>query len=169
MQQYFSTIKIIYLYAIMVSILLVAGGCGGGGETADTGGGDVTVQTGSLSKAQFVKRATQICEKNRRGFQAEYEDFVKAGPGSSSPSEQAEKLVQTILLPNFESDVEEISALGAPSGDEKEVTLFLNAIRQRLDEIEKRPTVLNQTPYPFARAAKMATAYGLNACAESFG
>ncbi|MDX6602941.1 MAG: hypothetical protein QOF13_2143 [Solirubrobacterales bacterium] len=149
--------------------MLLVTGCGSGsGNSADASGGEVTVETGSLSKAQFIERADRICEENKQHFQKEYEAFVKAVTSSPSPTEQIAKLAETIFVPNFEKDVEEISVLGAPRGDQKKVAAFLNALQQRLDEIREQPIILGKTQFPLAKATKMATAYGSTGCAESF-
>ncbi len=161
----FLTIRRSFLLAIAVAGLLLAG-CGGDGES-DT----VSVETGNLSKKEFIQRADVICENVRRKFTQEYTAFAKTIKPTASKEDLdafGSKLINDILIPNFQKDVEEISALGAPSGDEEEVSAFLTAIQQRLGEIRERPAILEETITPFAKAEKLAKAYGLTGCAESF-
>jgi hypothetical protein len=162
------SIRAFCLLMAVLAALVLANGCGGGGASAS----EITVQTGSLSKAEFIKRADGICEAARSQFTREYTAFAQKNykPTSSRSAQEAlaNDLVENILLPNFEKPVDEISALGAPKGDEQEIASFLNALQQRLEEIHERPLILNKTVTPFAQAEKLAKAYGLTGCAESF-
>jgi hypothetical protein len=166
MHRYFLSIGAFLVLAAALAVALVAGGCGGASAS------EITVQTGSLSKAEFIKRADAICTAARSQFTREYTAFVKKNykPTSSRSAQEAvaNELVESILLPNFEKPIDEISALGAPKGDEQAIASFLNALQQRLEEIHERPLILNKTVTPLARAEKLARAYGLTGCAESF-
>lgn len=144
------------------------GGCGGG-----SGGDTVTVQTGTLSKAEFIKRADSICEAARAKFNREFVAFLKANKSTLSSSKASQEdslaqIVETTLLPNYERVVTKIGALGAPKADEREVALFLNALNDRLGELEENPNEASAAANPFPKAEKHARAYGLNGCAESF-
>jgi hypothetical protein len=163
---FFLSVRGSWLSAAALAILLAAGGCGG----SDSSAADVTVETGSLSKAQFIKRADAICEANRAQFTREFTAFAQKIQRSSKAAQEAsnDDPVEKILIPNFQKDINEISNLGAPSGDEQEVGAFLEALGQRLEEIRERPTILEETVTPFAKAEKLAKAYGLTGCAESF-
>jgi hypothetical protein len=148
-----------------VAILLVSG-CGGGGSN------EVSVTTGSLSKAQFISRADALCTAARNQFNREYIAFGKKHPIPPSKAGQRKwlsEIVERMLAPSYESHFEEIGALGAPSGDEEKISEFLTAFERRLGEIEENPTELGASPYPFKDVAKMAKAYGLSGCANSFG
>jgi ADP-ribosylglycohydrolase len=161
-------------YSLTIGIILlllaafVTAGCGGSGESSE-----ITVPAGSLSKAEFVRKADAICEATRSRFAREYTALVQKyqQQGGSSQAELkvvTDAIVKAALLPNYEKGIDEIVALGAPKGDEDEVAAFLNALRERLDEIEATPTKLASTITPFARVEKKAEAYGLTGCAESF-
>lgn len=153
-------------FAALPLALLLASGCGGGGSD------EVSVTTGSLSKAQFISRADAICSAAFSNFTREYIAFGKKHPPPPSKAEQLEwlaEITETMLVPNYEPRFEEIGALGAPSGDEEKVSEFLTAFNRRLDEIKAEPTELTSSPYPFKEASKLAQAYGLTGCAKSFG
>jgi hypothetical protein len=162
----FLSTKAFCLLAGAIAILL-AGGCGDDESASGTnGGGEVTVKTGSLSKAEFVERADRLCEETENRFRREYEAFVKASVqrgGSGDP----EKMVKTILIPSFEGLIDEISSIGAPRDDEDEVAAFLDALQRRLDELGEQPSEILEAFSPFPEPVKLANAYGMTGCAES--
>jgi hypothetical protein len=143
----------------------LASGCGGGSD-------EVSVTTGSLSKAQFIARADALCRAARNQFDREYIAFGKEHkPPASTAGQEAwlSEIIKKILLPSYEPRFEDIGALGAPSGGEEQVSEFLTGFNQRLDEIKAEPTELSASPYPFKEVTKLAKAYGLTGCAQSFG
>lgn len=160
-------------------MLLLAAGCGGSDSSDDgaTTAADVTVETGSLSKAQFIQEASEACKSNRAKFTRELTDFIKlAGEKTAKVSAGNEKkigneiqtsMVKTIFIPDFEQLVSELTELGAPSGDEEQVTALVQAIQQTLDKAKKEPTEVVKQLTPFGQAIKIATAYGLTVCAEN--
>jgi hypothetical protein len=157
----FLTIRRGFLLAITAGALLV--GCGGEDD------GTVSVETSDLSKKEFVERADAICEATRTQFTQKYTSAVRGSKPSKAAQEAlGEEIVEDILVPTFQKDVDQISALGAPQGDEAKVSAFLTALQQRIDEISERHSILEKTITPFAKAEKLAEAYGLKGCAESF-
>lgn len=164
MQRSLLSIRAFCLVGTTAALLLFASGCGGGSD------GEVTVKTGSLSKAEFVKRADTICKTARTQFTNEYTAFLKRNKSRISKANESalqSELVDGILIPSFKKDVEEISTLGAPSGNVKGVASFLNGLQQRLNELHADPSELSARM--FAKPAKLAKAAGLNGCAGSFG
>lgn len=171
MHRYFLSIRTFSLILTAVAVVFVAG-CGGSGGSG--GGDEITVQTGTLSKAEFIKRADAICAAGRNQFNREYTSFLEENQAviqkASTPSTQSAvttELVETILLPSYEKWIKEVSTIGAPAGDEKEVAAFLNALQGRLDQIQAQPSELSKSATPFAKPAKLAVSYGLTGCAEA--
>ena len=164
MNRYFLSIRTFSVLAALMTALF-AGGCGGGSD-------DIAVQTGSLSKAEFIKQADTICKAARTEFIAKYETLVRANKSAFGNPEQESALIdevrETILSPNYESQIEKISALGAPSDYAPEVESFLDALQKRLSEINEHPEELDKTPYPFKGPEKIAKTVGLKGCADSF-
>jgi hypothetical protein len=161
----FLSIRGVLVLAAALAVLLLASGCG---SSDSASGGEVSVQTGSLSKAAFIKRADAICAANRNQFNQDYAAFLRSELPKSSNSDQnalRDELVETVLLPNYGKDVDEISALGAPSGDEGEVSSFLKSLQQRLDELGEKPSELSNKM--FVKPAKLAGSYGLAGCVKS--
>jgi hypothetical protein len=158
-------------FSVLVGALamtLIAAGCGGGGG----GSGEITVQTGSLSKAEFIKRADAICSAARTEFLAEYTSFYKANESALEDAQKEpavmKEALETIVTPNYDGEIEKISALGAPSDYAPKVTAFLKSVQRRLDEVHEHPAELLATPYPFKEPEDVAKAAGLQGCAESF-
>jgi len=150
---------------LVVAGTILLGGCGGSD-------GSVTVETGSLSKAEFVDRANAICATVRNQFTREYEAFIRNGRKGHSAEAESEFLHETIeklVVPDYEGRmIDAIAKLGVPSGYAPEVTSFLEALKQRLVEIQDEPEKLIQTAFPFSSASKAAEAAGLKGCANSF-
>ncbi len=158
-------------FTALLMALALASGCGGGGGRGG-GSDEVSVTTGSLSKAQFIARVDAICSAARSQFDREFTAFVKNHPPPPSKAGQMTwftEIIETMLAPSYEPRFKEIGALGAPSGDEERVSEFVTAFKRRLDEIREEPTELGANPYPFKEVAKIAKAYGLSGCANSFG
>ena len=153
---------------LVVAGTILLGGCGGGGGSD----GSVTVETGSLSKAEFISRANAICTGVRNKFTREYEDFVSSGRKGTSAQAESKFLDETIeklVVPDYEEGmIGAIAKLGVPPDYAPKVTRFLETLKQRLVEIQAEPKKLIQTAFPFADASKAAEAAGLKGCANSF-
>jgi hypothetical protein len=165
----FLTKKRIMTPIVCMIAAILLGGCGG---SSDGSGDSVSVETGSLSKAEFVSRANAICTAVRNQFTREYEEFVTKGRKGHSAAEESAFLHETIeklVVPDYEDRmIGGIATLGAPPAYAPEVTKFLEALKQRLVEIQDDPEKLIQTAFPFSSASKAAQAAGLKGCANSF-
>jgi hypothetical protein len=156
------------LVAVAALALFAASGCGGSDSSATA----VTVETGSLSKAAFIKKAINVCRATRVRFEEEtkavLEKFSKnpPKPGDTGP-EMA--YVEEVVVPRFSEQVSKLSAIGAPRGDEEEVSKILESLQGVVTLAEDDPTeYLKQieTETPFKRPARLAATYGLVGCAE---
>jgi hypothetical protein len=152
---------LIALIAVL-TIASLAAGCGGDDETA----------TASLTKAEFVKRADAICDKGNERFQTLYEKYVRAHendapeiePGGKRTLAQSTEITERALAPVVKQEVDEIRALGAPSGDGRRVAEILDAIEDGLKKVEEDPTVVGNTEEEFSKPHELATEYGLEVC-----
>lgn len=156
------------LVAVAVLAVFVASGCGGGDSSATA----VTVKTGSLSKAAFIKKANDVCKSTRLRFEEEtkavLEKFSKTPP---KPGDTGPELayVEEVVVPRFSEQVTKLSAIGAPRGDEEEVSKILESLQGVVDLAENDSAgYLEQieTGLPFKRPSRLATSYGLIGCAE---
>jgi hypothetical protein len=170
MEEYFLSIRRYSVPFLAALLAMVGAGCSGGGEGGRPAA-SASLETGSLSKGQFIVRADAICKAARNQFNKEYVASYKKANPSSTDDERSwlEKMIETILLPNYEKRIDEIKSLGAPRGDKKEVGAFLDALQHRLQEFQEEPSELTKTAYPFKSVTKVAAAYGLKGCAESLG
>lgn len=172
MHRYFLSIKGFFAGVAVVAFLLgVASGCGGSDSSATgSAGGEITVEAGSLSKAEFIAKADALCKDSRAQFDRALRTYTQNNPLSGSAEDETEqlgKVVDTILSPTYENLTEEITSLGAPSGDEEQVAAFVQAIQQDLDEASENPSKAFRDLQPFDEPIKLANAYGLTGCAAS--
>jgi len=136
--------------AVLVGLLAIVSvsGCGGSGE-ADT-----------LTKAEFVKEANQICS-NARG---ELEDgLAEAADGEGEP--QRGELVTEVILPTVQQMSEDLGDLGPPQGDEKEVRAIVAGFEGGVRKVEANTGAdLAQDVAAFGHADQLAEEYGLTDC-----
>jgi hypothetical protein len=151
------------------AVAAVVAGCGGDDDSAASGsaGGDGSISTSSLSKAQFVKQANAACHDEQVGYRKEItlalERFRSQGLSEHDAAVQA---LQAVRLPISEAQVVAIQKLGAPSGDEEEIEAALDAQQEAIDEFKAaEPAEVGADPTKyFGDASKMLQGYGLNAC-----
>ena len=158
------------LVAALVALLIALFATGCGSSSSD----EVEVQTGSLSKAAFIKKADAICEAARTEFLAKYSKFLETHSSVVNGADQGAKeallgeILESLLAPNIEGQVTQISALGAPKDFAPEVSNFLNALQARMDKALDNPASFTTTPTPFVQAENIARQATMNGCAESF-
>lgn len=155
-------------YALLAAVVVLAtlvAGCGGGSDS--TGG---TESTSSLTKAEFLKQGNAICAKGNEAIEEGFEKFVKENniKQNQRPTKaQLTAVSEEVLIPNVQTEIEEIRALGLPSEGGEEADKVLKAAEKGLEEGEEDPTVLaNETSGTFAEANKLAREFGLTKCGE---
>jgi hypothetical protein len=136
---------------------IAAFGCGlallvgcGGGEKHPT-------------KADFVAKANAICATGNKQIDA---DLKAVG---DNPSEQEmQDAIKTKLIPNVESQLDDIRDLGSPKGDEDKVKAIVDNAQSAADKVKEDPSLLTQEGAdPFEEANRLAGDYGLSECAAS--
>lgn len=139
-------------------LLLV--GCGGGG--------DGTESTGTLTKAQFLKKGNAICAKGTKEFGKGDVAFWNqhGGPRSNVSQALTNELQLTVLLPIRKRELREIRALGLPKGDEPYVEKMLAAWEEGIQTGEEEPASLDSggPEYAFYKSYSMGNDYGLTKC-----
>lgn len=148
------------LIAALIVGVSVAG-CGSSSTTTET--------TAAITKAEFVSKGNAVCVKGEKAQEAEINAYVKKhGLEKKKPSKaQNVELVETVLAPNIQSQIDEVKALGAPSGEEQQVSSALELSQQTLEKIEANPELAFGKEDPFAAAGKQLHALGLKDCAPS--
>jgi hypothetical protein len=148
---------VVYMCAAVFAIGSIAG-CGddSGASTAD--------------KAEFVKEANAICEEVKARIEVDYGRFLEdeySGDANQQEEVDPDNLVDEVVIPNVEREVDQIRALGIPSGDEEEIEAILDGREQAVDEaVGNAKKFVDTNGGMFDESSKLAREYGLKACAE---
>lgn len=134
-----------------VAFALVVSGCGGGGSN-------------SLTKAEFAKKADEIC---RRGESERAEVLKAAGQKFSGKKVTAADQEQLVLeaLPSYEKSAQKIQELGAPEGGEKEAEALVEAMEEAAENVKADPGTATTGSIPFKKANEVAEEIGAKGCA----
>jgi len=151
------------MLAATLALVVVAAGCGSSKSKS-------TVTTPALTKSEFLKKGNAICKKgNQQISQVAHKVFPnrKARPSRA----QVTKFATGTIIPSVQSQVSGVKALGAPKGDEAKVNAIVTTAQAALDRAKKDPLVLTTSSKsdPFAKANKLAKAYGLTVCGSGGG
>jgi hypothetical protein len=156
----------IALCAAFAALAIIVAGCGGGG--GGSGSTESSESTSSLTKAEFVKQGNAICAKTEKEVEEGVAKFAKErnfSEKSPPTAKQIAELAEEVLVPKVRKQIDEIRALGIPSGDEKEVEAIFAVAEEALKETEEDPSVFGEGGVgPFAKANKLSREYGLTVC-----
>ncbi|HEY6550365.1 MAG TPA: hypothetical protein VIY71_04105 [Solirubrobacterales bacterium] len=163
----------VVLLGVAVGCLLIIAGCGDSSSDSSqaTGGGNnATTRVDPdvhPSKAEFVKQASAICVATKERASEEFATYIQkntsptSGPGVVAKATDA---VNTVFSPVYQLQVERISALGAPQGDEQQINAILTAMQQGIERAKQQPLQFLRRNTALSQASKLAKAYGLPAC-----
>ncbi len=155
--------RLIAVLAGIVAIAVIAAGCG-----SSSSGSTSSESSSSLTKAEFIKAADAVCEKGNESITGEAEEFAEENniDTEKPTTAEQEEVVSEVVGPAIRQQAEDISALGAPSGEEAEVEAIVEAVEAGAEEAEEDPGSLveGEGGGPFAEANKLAKAYGLKVC-----
>ncbi|HEY7950241.1 MAG TPA: hypothetical protein VID51_05340 [Solirubrobacterales bacterium] len=169
-------IRGVFVIAATAFALLLAAGCGDSDDDSATGssGGsteEITVDTGSLSKAAFIKKVEPICRRATEKFQTQLgKVFEESGDNPRKPTETPLEFefYEDDFAKIYQTQIDEISALGAPSGDEQEIAAYLEAVQKGIDEAVEDPEAFNtaflEAQGNFKETPPLTAAYGLRGC-----
>lgn len=133
-----------------MALALVVSGCGGGGSS-------------SLTKAEFAKKADEIC---RRGESERSEDIQAAAQKFSGKKVTSAEQEEIILkaLPSYEKEAQKIKELGAPEGAEKEAEALVAAMEEAVKNVKADPGTATTGSIPFKKANELAEEIGAKGC-----
>jgi hypothetical protein len=121
-----------------------------------------------ITKTQLIARGNFICAAASNKQNADSVAYAKAHHynlnAQPTPAE-VKALATHVLVPDIQTNILQIRALGAPSGDQQTVKAMLDSAQQALDKVKQNPSLLI-SGRPFAAAAKQLHAYGLTQCAK---
>lgn len=157
--------RMIYGLAVMAALIVgvCVAGCGSSSNSTST------ETTATIGKAEFVAKGNAVCVKGEKAQEAEIDSyFKKHGLENKKPSKAQEtELVETVLVPNIQSQIDGVEALGAPRGEEQQVNSALELSQQTLEKIEANPELAFGKNDAFAAAGKQLHALGLTKCAPN--
>jgi hypothetical protein len=149
--------QLIALAGAVLAVVLIVVGCGGSDSSA-----------APITKAEFVKKADAACEKSHKQSEAELFDFLeknKLAINKAPSKAQYTELVDKILTPSVEVEIEKIRDLGTPKGDKGEVEAMLDALEEDLEHAQSEPQlVVVNSEKVFANSTKKAKELGLKVC-----
>lgn len=140
----------------MLGILavLVVAGCGDSGD-----------ETTALTKKQFLAQGNALCKEKEQERLNEVNDLIAdLKPGESFSDAKQTKMVETIIIPNYEESISGIEELDAPEGDEEKIEELLAAMENTQKVLEEDPEEAIFSVLMFEKPNKLAQAYGLNSC-----
>lgn len=157
------------LIATLVAAALIVAGCGSGGGSGEATAGEsaasAVTTSDDLTRAKLIDRADKICSQTDETQEAELKAFLKDHPNSQSNPRGQARLVKEAGLPPIREELEELAALGAPPGDEKDVEAILRALETAIEKSEANPaSLLKDEENLFGTVRKLATKYGFGAC-----
>jgi hypothetical protein len=144
--------KVSLLIGVLIALSLVVG-CGGGGSDDQP-----------PTKAEFIRQADAICKAATKKIQDGFNEAAQRNTPRSKESAAATQFVDDVMAPTYQRQINEIRALGAPKGDEKQVDAMLTAMQEGLDSGKEQPLVLIRTESSLGKSHSAAQAYGLSAC-----
>lgn len=146
---------------ICVSAITAAGGGGCGDDASDDGS--------SVTKVEFISKATKICEKAERQknqkLQAELKKAASSEDGTFGKAGQEELVVA--ILPLLGQMAAELEDLNAARGNKEAVDEIVRAFQEAVSNLESEPAnALDPNADPFGEATTLAGDYGLRACTQ---
>lgn len=159
-------LKLTLLFVVTLAGVVAIAGCGSEGESSS----QATASSGPLTKAEFIKRADEICREADKGVYfraAGYRESHEKELNKLPPIPREERMIRIFVLPSIKNQIEGIEALEAPKGDEKEIEQIINEMKAGLKAGEKEPySVSYEVPgeYPFNELAELGDEYGFQEC-----
>jgi hypothetical protein len=144
--------------ALLATSAIAAAGCGGDDDDSDSG-----LETSDLSKTEWIAKADQICGSGDAEIGRQAEEFFKGKP----TPEVETQFTEQVVIPNIESQVDQLRDLGAPEGDEDQVQKMLDTVDEGLTKVESDPSALEQGALNPGTA--LAQQYGLKVCGADDG
>jgi hypothetical protein len=148
--------------AATLAVGLVAAGCGSSSSHTAS-----TTAKPALTKAQFLAQGNAICAQGNQKSAAAAKALEKVVGNHAPTQAQITAYVNGVFVPLIQSQIDQIKALGAPSGEQAALTRMLDIAQTDLNAVKSNPAALvSNNSHPFANFAQVAHRYGLTACAS---
>lgn len=130
---------------------------GGGGSGG--GGGGETVPPGA---AEFLEQADAICKEKRENTRQNISDYTSVGLGNLEKN--AEEIVNKLVIPNLEAEMQEIQALNPPASASGAVTALFSAIEEMIATGKADPEGFILTGEAVSKSEEIAKSNGFTVC-----
>jgi hypothetical protein len=145
-----------YGCAIAVALLGAGAGAGCGGDDEEP-----------LSKAEYIKQGDAICKKAQAEGKKKVEEmFGDLGPNEEPSEEQLTTLVEDVIKPNTQGQLNDLRDLTPPEGDEDTVNAIYDGVEEGLANVEDDPKILLSKDDPFEAPTQKAEDYGFKECSK---
>jgi len=153
----------------MAAAVCFALGCGSSGSDGTSASETVSKP---LTKAEYIKQATAICKENSKSRNADFGTWSKqyeTEPGG--PNAHFAEAIEEVVVPSVGDKVEELEKLRAPEADAEKLATMIDTLSQAQKNLEQTgqggmvEADVQQFESESAKYKRMATAYGLGACA----
>jgi hypothetical protein len=157
--------KPLSVLAVLLTTVFVLAACGDDDDEATTNGATSAngASDAALSESEYRAQVNEICTSGEREIsQAVDETF-----GSSSGSQaEIKQFVAETVVPNIQSQIDDIRALTPPEDQADEIEDWLDNGQAALDELEADPVAGFTHPAadPFADVNQQAAELGLDGC-----
>jgi hypothetical protein len=140
----------------------------GGGNGGGNGNGAAAGKAGTPASDPFTKSVLTVCAKHKQRWEEEARVFLektKKSPPKPSETPPEIVLIETIFVPTFQAEVDDLRALDAPSS-ESWFGEFVDALQTVVDETDADPESFLNSEGSFGEAEKLGRAHGVFACAD---
>lgn len=141
-----------------------AGSASGGGDASADSPGDDEATDGAGGKAQFVDEAKKLCAERKEQISTRAAVVAGTGPQGRSQAALAKALLDEAIAPGLEQEIDDLRTLEPPADEFEQVEKILRAIEADIRRARRNPAAVAQEERPFARAERLANAYGLRGC-----
>lgn len=152
--------KLVSVAVIAIAVFALSTGCG-----SDSGDDSSTNASASadatIAKADFITAANEACEARSDEIKAKGERVYQEAEGKAR-SAGAQAIIEEVVAPGFEGEIEDLRALTPPPGDKEEIEELLVAMEETVDRM--RNDLALKRFYPYRKTENLAAAYGLPAC-----
>lgn len=131
---------------------------------AGCGGGDDEDQPSSISKAQYVKRADDICAATEKQQRKLLTNFQQENKNAKGGPQLTEEMITSAAIPPLEDQAKELAELPSPSKDAAKAEAYVEAVEKAIKDIKKEPGTLLAQPGAFDKAEEIAPDFGFKVC-----
>jgi hypothetical protein len=144
------------LMAAFLTLCLAVAGCGGDSDSES--------QPTTLSKAQYIKRADEICKKTEKRQRKLLTQYSIKNNGTPETPQTTEKVISYAALPPVQEEIDELKKLPAPEEEAAKAKAYIESLEKGLEAAEREPGTLLAEPGAFSKAEEASRAFGFKTC-----